>query len=62
MSYEDTIERCVICGEDFTKRIFRYPWKAQKKWVTHYSCPYCGKTWDIYLYGNEDVLTFRKGK
>ena len=62
MRYEDVIERCVVCGKDFIKRTFRYPAKAGGKWFSTYSCPYCGKTWDICLRENEDVLTFQKDK
>ncbi|MBO6284722.1 MAG: hypothetical protein J6O18_00205 [Bacilli bacterium] len=53
MNYEDTLERCLICRKDFTKKTCSYPWKAQKKWVTHYSCPYCKAIVEVVKYAQQ---------
>jgi len=62
MQNKDTIEICPSCGKEFIKRTVRYPSKVDDKRDSYYCCPYCNKSWDIHLMGNEDVMTFKKEK
>ena len=62
MSHKDTIEKCPKCGNEFIKRMIRYPTKAESKRDSYYSCPYCGESWDVHLLGDEEVMTFKKNQ
>jgi DNA-directed RNA polymerase subunit RPC12/RpoP len=53
---------CEDCGKEFRLIWKTYPDNWDEKRKSSYECPYCGKTYFVFLRGNEDVDTRKISK